>query len=132
MCIEPGKVREFARAVGSSHPEHLEGVTPVSPVTFLQASAFWRSPANEALPKARDLRRVLHASQEFVFPHGPPRAGTILTGRQRIEREWTKEGRRGGRLDFVLVITDYTDEHGALVAQVRSTTVSTARPADAS
>jgi len=129
MCIELGKVREFARAVGSSHPVHLQGVTPVSPLTFLQASAFWRSPANEALSNGRDQRRVLHASQEFVFPHGPPRAGTTLTGQQRIEKEWTKEGRRGGQLDFVLVVTDYTDEHGALVAQVRSTTVSTARPA---
>jgi len=131
MRVELGKVREFARATGSSHPEHIEGEHPVSPVTFLQTAAFWRTPANEALPAGRDMRRVLHASVEFVFPKGPPRAGTRLTGQQRIEKEWTKTGRRGGRLDFVLVVTDYTDEKGDLVAHVRNTTVVTAKPTGA-
>lgn len=132
MDIEPGKVREFARATGSRHPEHTDGPTPRSPVTFLQASAFWQSRANSPLPADRDMRRVLHAEQEFVFPDGPPRAGVSLTGRSRIEKTWTKQGRRGGQLDFTLQVTDYVDGDGTLVAQVRNTSVVTAKPTGAS
>jgi hypothetical protein len=132
MRIELGKVREFARATGSRHPQHTEGETPVSPVTFLQSSAFWQTRENSPLPAGRDLRRILHAEQEFTFPKGPPRAGVTLTGQSRIEKEWTKEGRRGGQLRFVTVVTDYSDSDGEVVAQVRATTVTTSKAAGAS
>lgn len=130
MRVELGKVREFARATNSRHPDH-QSDDGVSPVTFLQSSAFWQTRANDPLPE-RDLRRSLHAEQEFVFPGGPPPVGARLTGRSRVDDTWTKAGRRGGELTFTRVATDYTDESGALVAQVFFTTVETSKATGAS
>ncbi len=75
-----------------------------------------------------DLRRLLHGEQEYVFPKGPPRAGTRLTAQSRVEAVYEKEGKRGGTMTFVVTVTDFTDEAGDLVAQARSTAIETGRP----
>ncbi|WP_239645559.1 MaoC family dehydratase N-terminal domain-containing protein [Mycobacterium sp. UM_CSW] len=125
--IELGKSREFAKATGSKHPAHYSpgGVTPP---TFLMTAILWQGPDNNAWPKDRDMRRVLHASQEFAFPKGPPRIGMQLTGQQRIEGSHTKEGKRGGTLTFTTLLTEFRDEKGDLVAEVRNTFVETSKP----
>lgn len=127
MPVEFGKIREFARATGSRHPRHYEAENAVSPPTFLMTAAFWQTAASSAWPKDRDMRRVLHASQEFVFPKGPPAAGTRLTGQQRIEDTYTKDGKRGGTMTFTTLLTEYRDESGDVVAEVRNTLVETSK-----
>lgn len=127
MPVELGKTREFARATGSRHPQHYLAENAVTPPTFLMTAVFWQSPESNAWPKDRDMRRVLHASQEFVFPKGPPRVGTKLTGQQRIVDSYTKEGKRGGQMTFTTLLTEYRDEDGQLVAEVRNTLVETSK-----
>ncbi|HTK67678.1 MAG TPA: MaoC family dehydratase N-terminal domain-containing protein [Pseudonocardia sp.] len=127
MRIELGKVREFARATGSRHPEHTNAEGAVSPATFLMSSAFWQTAASSAWPRDRDMRRVLHAEQEFSFPKGPPGVGAVLTGQSRIADTVTKAGRRGGELVFTTLVTEYRDESGELVAEVRQTLVETSK-----
>ncbi|MGF7237789.1 MAG: FAS1-like dehydratase domain-containing protein [Frankia sp.] len=129
MDVEAGKVREFAKAVKSGNPANLGRDQPISPPTFLASCAFWQGPENgPALDAGLDLARVLHGGQEFVFHGPPPRAGTRLTGRSRIDRSYTKEGRRGGAMTFTEMVTEFRDEADVLVAEMRSTMIVTSQP----
>ncbi len=129
MAVERGKVREFARATKSDNADYLDDPTPPIPPTFLTTSSFWQPPEAGALWRELDidLRRLLHGEQEYVFPKGPPRAGTKLTAHTRVESVFEKEGKRGGAMTFVVTVTDFTDESGELVAQARSTAIETGR-----
>jgi hypothetical protein len=126
VVVERGKIREFARATGSSAPDYLDVPDPVSPATFLTTSAFWQ-PEDDDLYRQLDidLRRLLHGEQEFVFLREPPRAGTVLHAQTVVEEIYEKEGRRGGVMSFVVTRSDFTDDNGAVVAQSRTTLIET-------
>ncbi|WP_433085748.1 FAS1-like dehydratase domain-containing protein [Dactylosporangium sp. CA-052675] len=125
MTVETGKIREFAAAVGAGHPLH-SGDDPISPPTFLASSAFWTTDAGAAWgDQPPDLSRVLHAGQQYVFHGPPPKAGTVLHCRERIDRVYTKQGRRGGALEFADIVTEFRDADGRLVAEARATLVVT-------
>ncbi|HKY74761.1 MAG TPA: MaoC family dehydratase N-terminal domain-containing protein [Acidimicrobiia bacterium] len=128
VVVEEGKVREFARAVKSSNPAYLEGPQATSPATFLASSVFWQRPENSPWGGAKlNWERILHGEQEFVFPGPPPAAGTELTAEARIDRVFEKEGKRGGTMTFVEVVTEYRDGSGAIVAESRSTVIETGK-----
>jgi hypothetical protein len=129
MTIERGKVREFARATQSRDPEYLEEPEPPIPPTFLTTVAFWQPPDAAAMWEkvGIDGRRLLHGEQEYVFFGRPPRAGTVLAARTRVEEIYEKEGRRGGTMTFVVSVTDFHDTDGVLVAQARSTAIETGK-----
>jgi hypothetical protein len=127
MDVERGKIREFARATYSANPSYLDDERPVVPATFLTTTFFWQDPA--ASPWAAvgmDRRRGLHAEQEYVFHGPPPRAGTRLRCRSRVAEVYQKQGRRGGTLTFAVLVTEFRDESGRLVAESRMTGVETA------
>ena len=124
LPMEQGKIREFAAATKSRSHCFTTGSAPFVPPTFLTTSAHWTGPKNQALCD-RDLRRILHGEQEFVFHGPPPRAGDVLTGRQRIESEFVKAGRRGGSMRFIVVVTEYRDATGRLACEGRSTIIET-------
>jgi hydroxyacyl-ACP dehydratase HTD2-like protein with hotdog domain len=71
--------------------------------------------------------RGMHAEQEYVFHGPPPRAGTRLTCRSRIAEMYDKQGKRGGTLTFVVMVTEFRDASGKLVAEARMTAVETAQ-----
>jgi N-terminal half of MaoC dehydratase len=129
MRVEYGKIREFARATGSAHADYLDAEDPVSPVTFLISSTFWQVPGSNPYESIveHDMHRVLHGGQKFFFPDGPPVAGTRLVGQSRIGETYTKEGRRGGTMTFIEMITDYRDQAGRLVARVTGTSIVTSQ-----
>lgn len=129
MDIERGKIREFARATGSTNPAYLDGDAPVIPPTFLTTAFFWQHGDADPWPAAElDQQRGLHAEQEYTFFGPPPRAGQRLVGTSRIDEIFTKAGRRGGELTFVTMVTEFRDETGRLVAQAKLTGVETAQP----
>lgn len=131
MAVERGKIREFARATKSLDPAYLEEPLPVSPPTFLTTSSFWQQPgdAGSMAKLGLDLHRVLHGEQEYVFHGPPPRAGTELIGETRIGDIYDKEGKRGGTMTFVTMVTEFKDKvTGALVAEAKSTIIQTAKP----
>jgi len=72
-----------------------------------------------------DFERVLHGEQEFRFHGEPPRAGTVLEGRARLDRAYEKEGRRGGTMTIVEIVTEFRDASGRLVAEAISTSIET-------
>jgi len=133
MWIERGKIREFARATGSSAPEYLEREDAVIPPTFLTTTQFWEPPEGRAVMAkiGLDNRRVLHGGQEFVFFGQPPRAGAKLKAHTVVEEIYDKEGRRGGTMTFVVTRTDFSDPDGTVVAQSRTTIIETGKPATA-
>jgi hypothetical protein len=130
MVVERGKIREFARATMSDNSDYLDNPLAPSPPTFLTSVAFWSPPRQSVFSKIKlDLRRVLHGGQEYVFHGTPPRAGTKLTAQTHVHDVYEKEGRRGGKMTFVVTVMEFRDEHGKLVAEARSTAIETAKPA---
>jgi hypothetical protein len=124
--IELGKIREFSRAVKATHPAH-KGDNPLIPPTFLVSSRTLWEPASESgiAKLGFDMRRILHGEEEYVF-HGPlPRAGQVLTCESKVVENYEKPGKRGGSMRFGVVVTEFRDEHGTLVAEARSTIVET-------
>ena len=129
MVIERGKIAELARAVRAEHPDH-RGDAAVPPPTFLTTTFFWEERVNGANPWQRvqmSQERGMHAEQEYVFHGPPPRAGTRLTCRSRIAEMYDKQGKRGGTLTFVVMVTEFRDASGRLVAEAKMTAVETAQ-----
>jgi hypothetical protein len=54
-----------------------------------------------------------------------------LVGTMHVDADYEKEGRRGGTMRFVEVVTEYRDDAGSLVAATRNTLIETARPPSA-
>jgi hypothetical protein len=132
LTVERGKIREFARATRAEDPGYL-GDDPVMPPTFLATTAHWARNELALLDGVEgDPRRRLHGTQEFAFHGPPPRAGARLRGVPRIEAAYERDGRRGGRLRFYVLATEFSDETGRAVAVARMTVVETERaPEDA-
>lgn len=130
LDVERGKIREFAHATHSANPEYLDREDPVSPPTFLTTTLFWQpEEGNPWSAVELDQKRGLHAEQQYEFFGPPPAAGTRLTCTSRISDVFTKQGRRGGEMTFAVMVTDFLDDSGQLVARATLTGVETARPA---
>jgi hypothetical protein len=126
LDVERGKIREFARATHSANPAYLDDPVPVVPPTFLTTAFHWQDGDSDPWSAvAMDQRRGLHAEQEYVFHGPPPRAGQRLTAQSRIAEITQKPGRRSGMLTFVVMVTEFRDENGRLVAEARMTGVET-------
>jgi hypothetical protein len=126
--IERGKVMEFARATKSTNVAYLQDV-PVIPPTFLTTARLVWEPVeqNPLAELGLDMRRLLHGEEEFVF-HGPlPRAGQALRVEARLDDQWERQGKRGGRMRFVRVINEFRDASGRLVAEQSTTVIETSR-----
>ena len=128
FVVERGKIREFARATCAEDASYYDTSAPVIPPTFLAATAHWSRNELALLDDVGEPRRRLHGEQAFEFHGAPPRAGTRLRAVPRIESAYEREGRRGGRLRFYVLATDFTDESDRLVAVARMTVVETERP----
>lgn len=134
FIVERGKIREFARATCADHPAYLLDQMPVVPPTFLTiAGRFWGYtfdlPGETPLAAVQiDRSLLLNAEEEFEFGGDLPRAGMRLWGQTRIKDIYTKQGKRGGLLTFVVVETQFHDDAGLLVATQRQTLVKTEKP----
>jgi hypothetical protein len=128
LDVERGKVREFAHAVRATHPAFFDGEHPISPPTFLTTMFFWEAEVAGANPwhlVQMDQQRGMHAEQEYVFHGPPPRAGTRLYCRSRITQIFAKQGKRGGTLRFAVMVTEFRDRDGKLLAEAKLTGVET-------
>ena len=131
LDVERGKVHEFARAIFAEHPDYFANDDPVTPPTFLTTTLHWEhlvEGSNPWLSVGIGEERGLHAEQEYIFHGPPPLAGTRLTCLSKITEVYEKEGRRGGTLGFGVMVTEFRDEEGRLVAEAICTGVETAKP----
>jgi hypothetical protein len=125
--LERGKIREYAGAIGSAHPEYVDAEDPVVPAHFLTTTFFWEGDTGNPWDRVEmSQQRGMHAEQEYVFHGEPPRAGTRLTATSRIDRIYEKTSRSGGILTFVEMVTEFRDDDGTLVAEAKMTAVETA------
>ena len=126
MPLERGKIREFARAIASSHPDYLAAEAPVIPAHFLTTTFFWEGERGNPWDRVQmSQQRGMHAEQEYVFHGEPPHAGTRLTCTSRIDAIYEKTSRSGSTLTFVEMVTDFRDDDGTLVAEAKMTAVET-------
>lgn len=100
------------------------------PPTFLASSAHWLLPGSAMLEGLTCFARVLHGEQEFVFYQELPRAGAHLVAQQTVQRQYSKVGRKGGTMDFTVVLTEFRNMDGELVAEGRNTVIMTSRPTE--
>jgi acyl dehydratase len=72
-----------------------------------------------------DYRRLLHGEQEFEYVK-PIRPGDTLSFRSRTKDVFEKDGKRGGKMLFVIGETEFTNQRGEVVAYMRNTAIETA------
>jgi hypothetical protein len=128
--VERGKIREFATAAQSTNPAYFRPDAVVPP-TFLTSVGLW-TPEDARPDIGFDIKRLLHGEQEYVFYGPPPHAGDRLNVEYSIADRYEKEGRRGGTMRFAVLVAEFRDESGHLVAEQRSTVVETGQAPGAS
>ena len=126
VVIERGKIAEFAAAMQSHAPEY-HGPSALVPPTFLTTAAMW-APDGVRVAHGFERARLLHGEQEFVFHGPPPRAGQTLTAREHVAERYSKQGKRGGTMSFAVIVTEFRDSDGVLVAEARATLIERAAP----
>ena len=127
--IEAGKIREFARATLDDNPIYRSkdeakraGFQNIpAPPTFAMAAVFFQTAESQA-PLDIDFRYALHGEQEFEYL-APIVAGDELTGRSRISERYEKEGKRGGKMLFTVLETQYENQRNEHVLNVRQTLI---------
>jgi hypothetical protein len=131
MRIELGKVREFLRATAADSWDLPPDSDAPIPATFLTTTRFWDAADARTLMDVvdLDLKRLLHGSQEYEFPAGPPRVGETLTYSTFLVDSYTKVGGRGGQMRFLVTETEFRRPSGELAAISRGTFIETASPA---
>lgn len=133
--VERGKIREFALVLGFNDPVHSDVEAAraagfadlLAPPTFTRQ--FWHeNDENDPMPHlGYDSKRRLHGEQEFEY-RKPLVAGMTIRGQNVIISTREKEGRRGGKMTFVVIETRFLDEAGDLVQVARRTLIETAAP----
>jgi acyl dehydratase len=153
--VEATHIMMFARSIGDENPIYADEAYArgtevggiIAPPTFVQASAQF-DPDYPLRPKSgapwfgsgREPTGVtanpmggsgsggggtgLHAEQHFEY-HRVVRPGDVLTAETRVGNSWEKQGRRGGKLVFTEMVTEYRDEHGEPVVTARTVSVRT-------
>jgi acyl dehydratase len=133
LLVTRSRLRAFARATGQTDPVYTDVDAaeqaghrdlPVPPTFFFSIELEAPDPFRGLTDLGIDLRTVLHGEQEFSY-HRMAHAGDELTARARFTDVYEK---KGGALQFLVKETTVTDQHGALVATLRSTTVIRPRP----
>jgi N-terminal half of MaoC dehydratase len=124
--VEYGKIREFAIATRSTNPAYF-GPDAIIPPTFLTAAGLSWEPPEDQPSLDLDLSRTLHGEEEYEFSGALPRAGQTLMVRTRVADRFEKRGDRGGVLRFVVVVREFHDASGRLVATQRSTAIEPAQ-----
>ena len=69
-----------------------------------------------------DMHKVLHAEEHYRYER-PLRIGDRLTCQTRVVEDYSKQGRRGGRMRFVVTETEMRDERTCELVVVARTTM---------
>ncbi|MEM7292591.1 MAG: MaoC family dehydratase N-terminal domain-containing protein [Pseudomonadota bacterium] len=134
--VERGHVRQFAKAAYANVPVHIDDERAIIPATWLvSAGVLWgytlERPRDTLLESIdHDLSVPLHAEESYKFVGDMPRVGDQLRARTCLESIKTRRGSRGGELTFLVMLTEFRNTKGTLVAEARATTVTTEKSPD--
>jgi len=135
--IERSKLAELARAYGDDDPAWHDAAAAATagfttlplPPTATILGDHWRPGGILALAEqiGADPARLLHgeASWELLAPIEP---GEQLTARQRVESVKTREGKRGGTMTIVTLLTEFTNDNGTPVVRRRDALIESGVP----
>ena len=129
--VERGANRKLAAAAHGPWPSYMEDETaPMHPAFLSTANVLWgyslERPRGTVFENIdHDLSVPLHAEEAYLFHGRLPRAGEKLTARACLESVTEKQGSRGGDLTFLVMLTEFRDATGELIAEARATTVTT-------
>lgn len=128
LPIERTRLRFFAKATGETRAEYLEEAAAraagyadlPAPPTFLFAAELDSGVVDLMLDKLQiPLARLLHGEQSFTY-HRPACVGDTVTVNSRIDDIYDK---KNGALEFVVKSSRATNQHGELVAEMRTVLV---------
>ncbi len=128
LTLDRSRLVFFAKAIGETEPVYLDPAAaqaagyrdlPVPP-TFLFAAEL-DSGANDQLLADLDipLAKLLHGEQSFRY-HQPVCAGDTVTVQSTLSDIYDK---KGGKLEFAVKDSRVTNQHGTLVAELRTVLV---------
>jgi acyl dehydratase len=138
LPVTDDKISDFAQAVGEhndvffdrEHASVLGFPDVIAPPTFTVTQIFQvpRDEREQRLGANLNYERVLHGEQEFVYSRLPV-AGETLKGKMRIAKDFTKEGKRGGKMRFVTYESKFEDGAGDHVLTALYTLIETSKDA---
>ena len=112
VTVEAERLRQFASAIGAPPGSDSSGAPP----TYLKViEGEGNSSRNLLTLLGVDLKRVLHAEQEFEY-HAPYRAGDQLAVERTVSNIYE---RKAGQLEFIVVDTVIRHTSGQLVGRTQ-------------
>ena len=119
--VEPGKIEEFAAAIGEYGDLFWRDEDPVPPPTF---SHVFRSGKMHLLMSecGLDATKFLHGEHDITY-YRPLRAGEIIVYNIELVDVIEKQGQRSGPMDIVVLETLVRDQGGSPVQKIRQTFV---------
>src|SRR4030042_1517112 len=128
--IERGKIKEFAEAIGDDNPIYFDPIYArnsrfggiLAPPTFTFTKLFWQRDGSTADIPGLDYRYVVHGEEEYEYLK-PIIAGDLLRCEAKITKAYEKEGKRGGKMIFVVFDYNYYNQQGEKVLVSRSTMI---------
>ena len=123
-AVEAGRLRFFARATGQNDPVYSDTEAarsagyrdlPVPPTFLFGLELDAPNPFGLYESMGVDLGKILHGEQQFEYLE-PACAGDTLTFAARVTDIFDK---KGGALEFIVQETVVTNQHDAIVANLR-------------
>lgn len=113
LTIAPERIARFAEAIGES--DFASG-RAIAPPTFLKVIEGEGGSSRRILEELGvDLRRVLHAEQEFEY-FCPVSVGDIITVERKVAEIYAK---KDGAMEFIVIESGFTNTDGQRVALSR-------------
>ncbi len=128
LPIERSRLQFFSKAIGETQPIYTDrdaaqaaGYPDLpAPPTFLFAAELDSGAVDDLLAKLEiPLAKLLHGEQSFIY-HQPACVGDTVTVTSRIDDIYDK---KNGALEFVVKASKAVNQHGELVAEMRSVLV---------
>ncbi len=132
--VEPGKIREFARATGATDPVHTDAAAAhaagwpgqLATATHVVVAGHYRDQAGFMARLGLALERVVAGSVTWSYRR-PLHAGDHLAGVRRVAADDQRRDRHGRTMRLVTLETEYTDEADEVVLVQREVLIE--RPA---
>lgn len=124
LDVEAGKCREMATALRASTAPYTSDIVLTAVPTHTAALNHWGFSGADVLRElGLDIRRVLHASEEFEYPTGPLRQGQKLIGVMRVTDTDVKSKPDGSVDTKIRLRTEFRDQATESVVLVVTRTI---------
>lgn len=128
--VERGKVREFALATHAADPVHVSDEAAaaagfpavLATPTHVVVAGHYRDQRGFVARLGLALERVVVGSVRWEYVR-PLVVGDRLTGTRTVVSDEQAEGKRGGTMRIVTLLTSYVDATGAEAVRVRESLI---------